>query len=273
MKLDHYSTSQHGMIYRCGEQYRRRYGLGDRLPPAIVMHRGRAVHEANEAHMVAKINGDAITVEEARDIAGDAFRREVRESGYIVDGSYAQEGYEAKQAEAHAYDDAVALAALHVERVAPTIEPTAVEVRIEVPPSESLPVKFVSILDVIHDNAAPIDTKTKAKAPNANEAEKSEQLSGQSLAFRARYGKPEEFLRLDVLKRTMKTRKADYHPQTTTRTREDLAVFVQRVNAALRLIDAEVFLPAPADSWICDPLWCGYFGSCPYARGQKRPTS
>jgi hypothetical protein len=273
MKLDHYSTSQHGMIYRCGEQYRRRYGLGDKLAPAIVLIRGRAVHTANEANMIAKIDGDSISVDEARDIAAVTFRREVRSSGYIVDGEYAKEGFSAEKAEAHAYDDAVALAALHVERVAPTIKPTAVEVRIEVPPSDSLPVKFVSVLDVIHNEIAPIDTKTKSKAPNAGEADKSEQLSGQSLAFRALKGKSEEFLRLDVLKRTFKARKADYHPQTTTRSPDDLAVFVKRANAALRMIEAEVFLPCPADSWVCDPLWCGYYDSCPYARGRKRPTS
>jgi hypothetical protein len=273
MELEHYSTSQHGTIYRCGEQYRRRYGEGEKLQPAIVLLRGGAVHEANEAHMIAKIEGDPFSVEEARDIAATAFRRKVSADGYVVDGEYAKEGFSAAKAEAHAYDDAVALAALHVTHVAPTITPTAVEVRIEVPPCDSLPVKFVSVLDTIHAGVAPIDTKTKSKAPNASDADKSEQLSGQAIAFRALYGRDEDFLRLDVLKRTFKARKADYHPQTTKRTRQDLLAFLARANAALRMIKAEVFLPAPADSWACDPLWCGYYNSCPYVRGRKRPTS
>lgn len=270
MKLEHYSGSQHGMIYRCGEQYRRRYGLGDKLPPAIVMVRGRAVHTANEANMLAKMAGGSITVEEAKDIAFDTFRREASE-GYVVDGGYID--WNPVEAAAHAQDDAVHLAALHVEEVAPSITPTATEVRIEIPPSMSLPVKYVAILDVVHESRAPIDTKTKGKAPNANDADVSEQLCGQALAFRARHGRSEDFLRLDILVRTPKQRKMKAYPLKTTRNPEELAAFVDRANAALKMIEAEVFLPASPDAWVCSPTWCGYFSTCAYARGRKRPTS
>jgi hypothetical protein len=270
MEIEHYSGSQHGMINRCGEQYRRRYGLGEKLPPAIVMVRGRAVHTANEKNMLAKMEGGSITVEEAKDIAADTFKREAA-GGYVIDGGYID--WEPKEAVAHCHDDAIALAALHCEEVAPGINPTATEVRIEIPPSDSLPVTFVSILDVVHDATAPIDTKTKAKAPNANEADLSEQLCGQALAFRARYQKPEEFLRLDILVRTPKKRVATPYPLRTTRNPEQLAAFVARANVALKMIEAEIFLPTTPDSWCCSPTWCGYFSTCAYARGRKRPTS
>jgi len=272
MKLDHYSASQHGMIYRCGEQYRRRYVCGDKLPPAIIMIRGRVVHATVEANMIAKMDGGGISADEAKDMAADVFKAEATQ-GFVIDGPYLEAGFTPKQAEAHVYDDAIHLSAYHVEHVAPSIEPTAVEVRIEIKPSEALPVTFVSILDIIHDGRAPIDTKTKAKAPDAEDANDSEQLSGQSLAFRARYHKPEDFLRLDVLVRTPKARKITKYPLKTTRSLDDLAVFVFRANAALQLIDKEIFLPASPDAWVCNPVWCGYYDSCPYARGRKRPTS
>jgi len=272
MTPEYWSGTRQGMIDKCGEQYRRRYGLGEKLPPAIVMVRGSAVHVANEANMLAKMDGGGISVEEARDIAASSFDERVS-AGYVIDGTYAKEKWEPKAAVGHCRDDAVHLAALHVEEVAPTIEPTATEVRIEVQPSDAIPVPFVSILDVIDRGKRPVDTKTKSKAPAERDADVSQQLSGQALAFRAYYGEAEEWLRLDVLVRTPKTRKAKNYPLKTTRTADDLAVFVRRVRTAISSVEAEIFLPAPADHWVCNPLWCGYYETCPYARGRSRPSS
>jgi hypothetical protein len=234
--------------------------------------RGRAVHTANEKNMLAKMVGDPISLEEVKDTAATAFATELK-GGYVIDGGYVKLDLGPKRSVEHAKDDAVTLAGVHHQHVAPNIVPTATEVRILIPAGDNLPVPYMSVLDVIHDGIAPIDTKTAAKAPGATDADDSEQLSGQSLAFRARYGKAEDFLRMDVLTRTPKERKSKYHPLKTTRTRDDLEVFVKRVQSALRLVEAEVFLPAPSDAWICSPVWCGYHSTCPYARGRKRPTS
>jgi hypothetical protein len=252
--------------------YKRRYIDGERLPPGIALIRGGAVHEANEASMVAKMDGGGLGVEEVKDRAADAFEDRVGR-GFVLDGAYGKGEFTPKQALAHAKDDAVHLSALHLERVAPTIIPTAVEVRIEIPPSESLPVTFVSILDLIDRDQSPVDTKTKSKAPNADEADLSEQLSGQALAFRARKQYAERSLRLDILTRTPKTRKVNYIPLETTRTTADLEIFLRRANAALSVIEAERFIPPLPDSWWCAPLWCGYYETCPYARGRARPKS
>ena len=269
---EHWSATRERMIGRCGEQYRRRYGEGEKLPPGIAMIRGSAVHKANELHMRAKMDGEPWSLEATKDEAVTAFDQRLRE-GYVVDGSYAKMGFEPKEAIAHARGDVLALSALHFVRVAPKIEPTAAEVRIEIPASDSLPVPFVSILDVIDRDESPIDTKTAAKKPSKEDAHDSDQLSGQALAFRALKKKPEKNLRLDVLVRTTVKRNEDYVPLVTKRTEEDLAGFVGRVRQSLLVVEGERWLPAPEGSWACAPLWCGYWPTCPYARGKNRPKS
>ena len=47
----------------------------------------------------------------------------------------------------------------------------------------------------------------------------------------------------------------------------------RRANAAVAMIDKEVFLPAPEDSWVCSRKWCGYYDTCPFASGAKRHST
>lgn len=271
MELKHLSWSQMNTLQRCGEQYRRRYVKRDVVPPGIALLRGRATHKANEKNLLAKMEtGELLTVDDVLQAASDAFDEQA--SGeFLIDGDY--EGMEIAEALGTAKDESVALAGLHAEKVAPSIEPTAIEVRIEIPPSNSLPVKFVSILDLIDRSVAVRDTKTTRKSPQADAAHGSDQLSGQALAFRARYRKPPEELSLDYLVRTTKKKETKHVRLPTERTVADLGVFVRRAQAATRMIEVEVFLPAPADSWACSPRWCGYAETCPYYRGRPRPTT
>ncbi|MHC4715083.1 MAG: PD-(D/E)XK nuclease family protein [Planctomycetota bacterium] len=271
MELGHLSWSQINTLNRCGEQYRRRYCEGERVPPGIALLRGRATHRANEKNLLAKMDtGELLPVDAVLQAASDAFD-EAAEGEFVIDGDY--EGMEIAEALGTAKDESVALAGLHAEQVAPEIEPTAIEVRIEIPPSDSLPVQFVSILDLIDGGAAIRDTKTTRKSPPGDAAHMNDQLSGQDLAFRARYQKPPEELSLDYLVRTAKKKELKHVRLPTTRTQADLAVFVRRAQAAIQMIEAEVFLPAPADSWACTTRFCGYAETCPFYRGRPKPTT
>lgn len=258
------------MIQGCGEQYRRRYVEGDKLPPGIAMLRGRAIHTSQEKNLLSKMEtGELLSTEECVDIANDQFKTEMS-GGYVIGGQY--EGMAVRDARSKAQIETVDLARLHSEEVAPTINPTAIESRIEIPPSEDLPVTFVSILDLIDGGDTVRDTKTKGKSPSANDAEESIQLTGQHLAFTALEGRPPARLQLDYLVRTP-TGKLSYKTQTTTRGPRRVDAFVARARAALHMIEREVFIPAPEDSWKCTTKWCGYAETCPFFRGRKRPTN
>jgi hypothetical protein len=259
------------MLYRCGEQYRRRYGEGERLPPGIALVRGKSVHSANERNLVQKLEtGELLSVAEVRDLAADSFDKEVKGGGFVIDGEYAK--MPVRKALDTAKDEAVDLSGLHAEQVAPSIQPTAIEVRIELPPSQALEVPFISILDVIDDGTKIRDTKTTRKSPPSEAAHLSDQLTSQDLAYRARYHREPEELSLDYLVRTP-SGKLTPSRLTTHRSKADLGTFLRRAQAALRMIEAEVFLPAPQDAWVCSERWCGYTSTCPYYRGRSRPTT
>lgn len=274
MKLKHLSWSQMNLLAKCGEQYRRRYVIGEKLPPGIAMLRGRSIHKANEANLVHKMrHGALLEVDDVKQRAVDELSGSVSAGDFVVDGDYAEMGI--KDAISRAKDEAVDLAGLHAEEIAPAIEPDAIEVRIELPSSEILPVPFVSILDLVDKAEGDVmirDTKTTAKAPPRNAADTSDQLTSQDLAYRARYGQPPHGLSLDYL---IRTRNGGIKKDRleTQRTDSDLWTFLQRANAARKMIEAEVFLPTSQDNWACSVKWCGYAPTCPYFRGRRRPTT
>src|SRR5262245_36201945 len=64
-ELDHVSASSLGMFVRCPEQWRRRYCLNERRPPAAVSLWGRADHAAVEADLAHKLfEGEHLPVPE-----------------------------------------------------------------------------------------------------------------------------------------------------------------------------------------------------------------
>jgi hypothetical protein len=54
-KKPHISPSQMDMFFRCGEQYRRRYVLGEIVPPGVALVKGSAVHKAAEVNYRQKV--------------------------------------------------------------------------------------------------------------------------------------------------------------------------------------------------------------------------
>ena len=44
-----------GTALRCGEQFRRRYIEGERIPPGVAAGRGTGVHNANDVNLSQKV--------------------------------------------------------------------------------------------------------------------------------------------------------------------------------------------------------------------------
>lgn len=271
MKLDHLSHSQISMLHKCGEQYRRRYIDGERVPPGVAQIRGRSVHRANERNLVAKVEtGALLSLDEVQAAARDAVVGELQ-GEFVLDGDYAELGLE--RAKGFVQDEVVELATLHATEIAPKLEPKAIEVRIELPPSNALPVKLVGVLDLVDEHTGVRDTKTAQKSPGADDADLSDQLTAYDLLHRAYYREPPKGLGLDVLVRTPKKGDVKVVSLSTTRSVADLGVYVRRAQAAVRMIEAEIFLPAAQDSWACSAKWCGYSATCLFFRGRPRPQS
>lgn len=260
-----------GTLSKCGEQYRRRYIERERLPPGCSQIRGRTTHEANERNLAHKLEtGDLLELEEVQEIARDSVDGALQ-GEFVLGGDYVELGV--TKARGVLKDEVVGLSTLHATEVAPAMEPEAIEVRVEVPAGGRLAVPLVGVIDLIDANTGIHDTKTAQKAPGRDDAHVSDQLTAYDLLHRALKGTPPKGLGLDVLVRTPKKGELRSYSLRTERTKADLSVYLHRVEAAVRTIEAEIFLPAPQDHWICSTRWCGYASTCPYFRGRPRPTS
>src|SRR5688572_33095123 len=85
VKKPHLSFSQLDMLSKCGEQYRRRYVLGERLPPGVAMIVGGAVDKSVNANMTnKKDSGALLPIEQVQDTARDALNSEWERGGVVL---------------------------------------------------------------------------------------------------------------------------------------------------------------------------------------------
>ena len=256
------SATQMGMVFKCGQQYAFRYIEGRKLMPGYFLHRGRGPHAAQEANLGNKIeNGTLLPLEKVLDVARDAVRSSVDESGISLTYEERQEGQE--KVVSRAVDDAVRASELHHGEVAPNIDPVAVEKRVDFTVHG---VKMMAFLDVEEKGGGVLDTKVVSKKPAVNAADNSDQLAIYALAQRSATGTRSPRQRLDHL--VLRSKDVEYAP----REREVPAteeVVSRRIAAADAAIRAGNFLPAAEGSWFCSAKWCGYHPICPFVRKPK----
>src|SRR3990167_5757448 len=110
------------MLFKCGEQYYRRYVKGEKIPPGIAAVIGSATHKSIEANLSAKIQGgELLPVEWVQQVARDELEG-IWKGGIKLDKDELAKGMKALKGEA--IDTAVALSGLHRTNLAPSLEPT-----------------------------------------------------------------------------------------------------------------------------------------------------
>jgi len=266
-----WSNSSLTLLERCGEKFRRRYIEKERVPPSPRMLRGTVIHRVAKMAMLRKLEEQEIpSGEEARDVAATEFEQE------WAGGVSLDHGTDANVEKAGSKDFAVDLSAFYVGAVAPTVEPIAVERRIEVAPKDS-DLKITGVIDLVaklpSGGEAIRDTKTSEKSPNRDAAENSQQLTMYAMVRQADVGKLPEALALDHLVRTPARREQKHIVQETTRDAGDVAALVNRLNTAVEAVKRGVFMPTAPDSWWCSRNWCEYWSSCVYVRRGERAKS
>ena len=262
------------LLTSCGEAFRRRYIEHERTPPNARMIRGRAIHQTAQTAYTRTMNGEHLPTKiEAQDLTATAFETGWQE-GVVLEPDEREAGEATTKGEA--LDFAVDLSGYHVERVAPAVHPIAVEqaVTVTLPDSDVLVTGYIDLIDLTPAGDVIRDLKSSEKAPNGNAAETSLQLTIYASLWKADVGTLPSSLVLDYLTRSPAKRLKNYVPLTTTRDDEDLAVLGRRIQTAVSLVEKGIFMPAPADSWMCSPTWCSYFPTCPFVRrGARRPVT
>jgi hypothetical protein len=123
------------------------------------------------------------------------------------------------------------------------------------------------------------DTKTSAKSPTpsfldgsdkAGTADDSEQLTAYAVASHVVDGRLPDKMVLDYLVRTNAAKPTvKYVPTATTRSMDDVQVFLNRFTNLIHAMKTGVFVPANQSWWGCSSRWCGFFDICPYSKKPK----
>jgi len=136
------------------------------------------------------------------------------------------------------------------------------------------------VQEIVHDGEKELlvirDTKTSAKSPTpsymdgnnkAGTADDSNQLTAYAVASHVVDGKLPDKMVLDFLVRTNAAKPTlKYVPTVTTRSMDDVQVFLNRFTNLIHAMKTGVFVPANQSWWGCDRKWCGYHQICGYVR-------
>lgn len=155
-ELDHISASSVKMMVRCPEQWRQRYVLGKKIPPAAALIYGRADHAAIELSMQQKIHSYVdLPVGDVKEKFIAVVDEEIeREGGYaeldVRDGKEVVKAIpKKKQLVGEAKRLGQNLVAQYQQQVSPDVQPLEVEKAIEI--HTRLPVKITGYIDLIAD--------------------------------------------------------------------------------------------------------------------------
>ncbi len=269
----HIGATQQTMAGRCLEQYRRRYVLGEVIPPGIAMIQGTAVHVGAAVNFRQKIKShNDLPCGEIVDAAVAAFDAGLA-GGYVLSDDEQCRG--AKIVLGEAKDQVAQLAECHADQQAPDYQPVAVEhkTRIVFPGATH---DLLAITDLRDDRDRVVDFKTSGKKPPQKDADESVQLTIYAAAFQIETGRPPAEVRLDVV---TKTKTAKRHVLSSTRDEHDYRALLSRTNAMLATIAAftekgvEPWPAAPVGAWWCSDRFCGYFRSCPHVNSERRQAA
>jgi len=261
----HISMTQLTMLWRCGEQYRRRYVKGERIPPGIALITGTATHRGIELNLKHKIEKNELL---PIDVVEDIAREEVIkrwEQGVLLEPEEKSRGEKVVKGEV--IDVSTKLAKVHRVNLAPKLNPKSIEKPFALDIKENNEYGVKGVIDIIETKGEKKeiirDTKTAARVQK-DAAEKSLQLTMYALAEKVNGNKPSE-LYIDFLHKT----KFEIITQKTKRTNADFEVLLNRIANGLKQLQAGIFPPSNPDQWWCSKKFCGYYDSCPFVKRAK----
>ena len=246
---------------RCGEQFRRRYIEGEIIPPGIAARRGSATHkgaEINNKNLIAL--GESLPLDTLMDATRDEYVRLVKEEGVFIP---LEQKSEANALLNEGLNQSLSSIEKYYTDVAPIIKPIGAEVYVKADIGLDLPI--AGIVDVQEENRIR-DLKIKGRADNQEWADRELQPSFYYELFKALYGRyPHEFVYDEIV--PLKT-KTNYVGITTRRDQAALERWKLYLRAFLRDLNAGIFRPAEPGHFLCSEKWCGFFKTCPYAKGR-----
>lgn len=262
----HISHSQLNMFCRCGEQYRRRYIEGERLPPGIALVRGSSFHKA-AAHNFEQKKASRVdlSADELKEFAVDAFDIAVEKDGIALTDEERSAGVSMTLARAR--QSTAELVQLHREWQAPDYQPVLVEHSVRIPVNASH--DLLGIVDLLDDKHRVVDFKTAGRKQSQADVDATTQLTVYAATVTYATGTAPSELRFDVV---VDKSKPERQVLTTTRCKADVQALSQRIATVADAITRGVFPPSLPGQWWCSQRFCGYYRDCPYVNGGPKPS-
>lgn len=258
------SVSRMESYSRCPEAFRRRYIEVEKIPPAIAMAKGSAVHRGAEVNFRQKIETHTdLATGDIIDAAAADFDKRSADLSLSADEQSRGKGVVIGEA----LDSVVSMAEVHAREQAPDYQPVLVEERIEVELPGS-PVNLLGVIDLADDRRRVVDLKTANRKKPESDAHESVQLTAYAAAYHAITGEESAEQRLDCIVET-KT-KTSRQVITTHRSVGDYVALAARINAIQAAIDAGSFPPTSPMNWVCSDRFCGYHSTCVFVNGSRR---
>lgn len=250
------------MALKCGEQFRRRYGLNQRIPPGIAAGRGISVHYANEVNVKQKIiSGVDMPVNDLTDAARDKYVDTFKNGVFMT----RKEIPEKRKLLNQGLNDAVRITRFYGNVIAPTIKPLDVEVYLKA--DIGLDIPLVGILDNIQLGNNIKDIKSSTRKWPEGRATEDTQPYIYGFLYEKNYGVRPTY-ETQVLTATKTKTYPQYYPvDITDRAINTVIEIAHRVH---RMVKAGVFMPANRGAWWCSEKWCGYYLTCPYVGNGKQ---
>jgi hypothetical protein len=285
-RFTRWSNSSLTTLQMCAHKFYLKHLLRDYRQAGYQAKRGLAVHHvAKEAHKrqmvdlklwgaddgnpeISESPGSPRSIEEARDIAATQFEKAVAQ-GVVMSAKDKLVGEAVLRASCK--DTAIALSALYVKDVAPSIKPVAVERKVEVKPKD-MDITIMGYIDLVEDDLGDVirDLKTAEKAPFKDAATFSQQLTMYNMIRAAETRKMPRESRLVHLVRTPTTHEESVVVQSTTRDVGDLRRLRERLMTAIDAVDKGVFVPADQSAPGSPCNWCEFRdGTCKYVKKQE----
>ena len=247
-------------IETCGEYYRRRYLEKQDYRHNYLALCGSASHKGRESNFTQKMltHTDA-PVSDVTDACRDYVVKTFADGEVVPDKDHA--GLSKAALRSETIDRSVRLTGADYDFFQTRIQPLETEINIEVDiPNHEF--SIAGVLDLVDDQYALRDYKTKKATPGQSVADGSEQLTLYDLLFRAYFKREPSMITMDCvvdLKRGPKAVSLE-----TTRTAQDHQAILNRMAAAANAIEKGVFIPCTQDFWKCNPNYCEFFNDCRY---------
>jgi len=262
--IDGIHQSSLNMGLKCAESFRRRYLMGEIIPPGIALLRGTGTHKAAEINHQQKIEtGQDLPLDDLKDAARDKYVKRAKESGvYLI-----KEDLSAKDRLLNdGLNDTVRCVETYHKDIAPTIQPIAVEEKIG-PIDVGLELPVFLRIDYWEKDNLIRDLKTAAKKWTAGRINTEIQPVLYSLGYLLEFNVNPRF-RYDI---TIARRGKDGKPTSTgtdtqemQATNQDYSALYEKMKAFIKMLKLGNFPPCNSNNWWCSERYCGYWHTCAY---------